>query len=281
MLADVPGSILVATDTTPWSDGAIRLGDRLAHAGATVRLVTVLEGLPESGDVPDDAERETRERLSAQLVRTLGAADGIFCEVERGAAAPAIVAAARRTVADLIVLGRTDHGVAERTATQVVRRVNVPVLSAADTLSGRPRRIVVGMDFSRSSMRAARLALSIAAPDAQIYVVHVQPHQTPLLDEQEGWSVIYTQGIAGAFGRLVRELSAPEGVRLESVVVEGSPVTELLAFARKVRADLIVAGAHHASLDRRFAMGSAAAALLREAPCSVLLTPAVPSPRAA
>ena len=272
MYADILSPILVATDTTPWSDGAVRLGGRLAGAGADVRLVTVIESTDDGPLACDDA----RERLDAQVLRTLGSTSVSYA-IEHGAAASAIVGAARRTAAELIVLGRTDHSIADRTASQVVRRASVPVLSVAGTLDGRPRRIVIAMDFSRSSIRAARAAITLAAPDASIYLVHVQPNASPVSDEQEGWAVIYAQGIAGAFGRLVRELQPAEGARLETVVLEGTPVPELLAFARKVRADLLVAGAHQSSLDRRLTVGSAAAALLQDAPCSVLMTPPLPT----
>ena len=273
MHADILSHILVATDTTPWSDGAVRLGGRLACAGADVRLLTVIESSVDGPLASEDA----RERLNAQVLRTLGGAATVSYAIEHGAAASAIVGAARRNAAELIVLGRTDHSIPDRTASQVVRRAGVPVLSVAGTLDGRPRRVVIAMDFSRSSIRAARAAITLAAPDASIYLVHVQPNASPISDEQEGWAVIYAQGIAGAFGRLVRELQPAEGARLETVVLEGSPVPELLAFARKVRADLLVAGAHQSSLDRRLTVGSAAAALLQDAPCSVLMTPPVPA----
>lgn len=72
-------------------------------------------------------------------------------------------------------------------------------------------------------------------------------------------------------GDAVRERGARHGIAPDRVaVLYGHPATEIHGQARKVRADLIVIGAHGRSVVPRLLLGSTANAVLHDAPCDVL-----------
>jgi nucleotide-binding universal stress UspA family protein len=265
--------VVVATDLTSFSDGAVRFGAALARRGEPVVLLAA--PAVESGDAT--------AAIDAQLVRALGTAEwpGEILRVAAGGMLPGMSAATRSLRPSLVVVPRAGALPERSTDWEFFRsllcRERVPAFAAHPSLAGLPRVVIVTVDFSRSSLSAARTALRLVADDARVFLVHVQPDIGALEDDREGWGVIYAQGIAGAFSRLVRELRAPPGVHVEPVVLEGSPESELLAFDLLTRAELIVAGTHRSSFRPRTAIGSVTAALLSGPARSLLLTPAEPA----
>jgi nucleotide-binding universal stress UspA family protein len=65
--------------------------------------------------------------------------------------------------------------------------------------------------------------------------------------------------------------NTPEGVTIHPVLLRGSPPKTIATFARKKDADLIVVGTHGRTGLGRLFMGSTAEALLRQAPCHVMV----------
>ncbi len=68
--------------------------------------------------------------------------------------------------------------------------------------------------------------------------------------------------------QMVESLAA-KGLNASGVVLFGNPKTVLVDRAKNTGADFIFAGSHGSSTLRRFLLGSVAAGILREAPCSV------------
>jgi nucleotide-binding universal stress UspA family protein len=267
---------IVATDLTSFSDGAVRVGAALARRGEPVVL---LAAPTESGDVAT--------AIDAQLSRALGVAEwpGEILRVAAGGMLSGLSAAARSLRPSLVVLPRAG-ALPERSADweffrSLLCRERIAAFAAHPSLVGLPRVVIVTVDFSRSSLSAARSALRLVADDARIFLVHVQPDIAALEDDREGWGVIYAQGIAGAFARLVRELRVSPRMQVEPVVLEGAADRELLAFDLRTGAELIVAGTHRSSFRPRTAIGSVTAALLSGPARSLLLTPAEPATDAA
>ena len=264
--------ILVATDLTPSSDGAVRVGAALARRGGEVVLLVA----------PSSGPADVGDPLSRQLQRAIGCPGwpGEVLRVAVGSLMAGLSSAARSLRPSLVVLPRpgavAERGVDWEFHRSLLCRERVPVLAAHATLDGLPHTVLLTVDFSRSSMRAARAALHLLADDARVFLVHVQPEVASLEDDQEGWGVIYTQGIAGAFARLALELELPAGVQVETVVLEGNAGPELLAFAAQSGADLVVAGTHRSSFRPRSDVGSVTSALLAGPATTLFLTPAEP-----
>lgn len=264
--------ILVATDLSPSADGAVRVGAALARRGQEAMLLVA----------PASAPADAADPLSRQLQRAVGAAEwpGEVLRVPAGSLMAGLASAARSLRPSLVVLPRpgavAERGVDWEFHRSLLCRERIPVLAAHATLDGLPHNVLLTVDFSRSSMRAARAALRLLADDARVFLVHVQPDVASLEDDQEGWGVIYTQGIAGAFARLARELDLPPGVHIETVVLEGNAGPELLAFAARSGADLVVAGTHRSSFRPRSDAASVTSALLAGPATTLFLTPADP-----
>jgi nucleotide-binding universal stress UspA family protein len=177
----------------------------------------------------------------------------------------------------MIVSGLGRHHVMDRlfgdeTALRLIRASSVPVFAVASGTSQLPARIVVAVDFSETSLRAARLALEVAAPRATIYLTHVGPRDS-VLREWNGWGATYKHEVSVALVKMRKQLRVPAGMSVQSVMLQGDPATELLAFASTVAADAIATGSHGHGFITRMIVGSVTTRILRCATCSVLCVP--------
>lgn len=281
--ASAAAPIIIATDGQEQSDAALVMGRLLAESSQSVRLVTVVRPVPTVPDIPfpipldvegaqlDEAKREA----SGQARRIWGEVQDV--EVREGDPATVIARMAHRSGATMIVSGLGRHRVADRvfsdeTALRLIRAADVPVLAVAPGTSRAPRRIVVAMDFSETSLRAARMALTLAAGGATIYLAHVIPRDRSLY-EWKAWSTTYKVGAGDALARTREELRVPAGMAIQNIVLQGDAATELLAFATGVSADLIATGSHGHGFVARMLVGSVATRLVRASTCSVLVVP--------
>jgi nucleotide-binding universal stress UspA family protein len=177
--------------------------------------------------------------------------------------------------ADLLVVGT--HGrtglkrfllgsVAERAVR--LARVNTLVARGPIEDGGTYRRILVATDFSTSSEAALTAALAIAPPDAQIELVHCW--QTPTLPAGLAVDPVRDE-VASKVTSRGRQLAAEHGGRLTFVAIEGSPADGICRHAEEQGCDLIVTGSHGHRGVRRWLLGSVTEAVVRHAPCSVLV----------
>ena len=286
------GPVLVATDGTAACDAALRVAEGLAKDhGLSVQVISVLEPLasmyapvdglmvalpPTVSDMTRAGARltEVRDRLR----KTVRGADSWKVHVKVGRTAGSIVETATEIDASLIVLGLGKHRPMDRLlgdeiAAQVARGASMPVLAVPSDATSPLRRAVVGMDFSRASVRAARAAVSITTPPGQVWLAHVKPSLDVPTEAYEGTSVIYTQGLLAAFKKIEERLEKVDLLQVMPIVLEGRAADELLAFATSHRADLLVTGAHGRTLVERMLIGSVTTKLLRAARCAVLVIP--------
>lgn len=218
------------------------------------------------------------EHLSARLADVGKGGHCWTVEVEHGDPVTSLVRRTNALGASLILIGIGRHKPVDRLlggemTLRVVRRAHCPVLAVAGELEHRPRTVVVATDFSPQSMRAARAVLPLLDDGAEIHVVHVwQPSATAdptaFVVEDE-----YARGIPGRLARFVADLHAPPGITIHSAVREGRCAAQLIEYAERHHADLIVAGRHGLNTIARFFVGSVTTALLRGATCSVLVMP--------
>jgi nucleotide-binding universal stress UspA family protein len=275
--------VIVASDGRTQSDGALAMGRLLADDKDALRLVTVLRPVPVvpeaqiaiSPDVEAARRAEARRELNQQACRVWG--DDVDVELMDGDAATAVTRLAHDVGATMIVCGLGRHRVADRvfgdeTALRFIRMADVPVLVASERMDHAPRRIVVAIDFTETSLRAARLSLELAAPGASIYLVHVAPRSgfTHELDYADG---SYKQDAGNALRRVHEQLRVPRSMTVQEILLQGDPATELLALASSVNADLIATGSHGRGFVARMLVGSVTTRIVRCSICSVLSVP--------
>lgn len=141
------------------------------------------------------------------------------------------------------------------------------------------RKIVVGCGLSSDSDQALKHAISLAVEfRTELHLVHaietpldediVNPAQAPYSEVQKELQDKLRQRLI----RLVPE-DAFEHCDVKTVLVQGIPSEGLILHATENSADLIVVGVRHHSAIEKLLIGSTTEAVLRRAPCPVLVVP--------
>ena len=278
--------VIIATDGREQSDAALIAGRLFAEDNEALRVVSVLApmpvvspeaAIPISPDIEASRRADLKRGVQIQMARAWGGDEIGEVEVYDGDPATTVARLAHESNASIIVAGLGRHRVIDRlfgneTALRLIRVSAVPVLAVTNGLTHAPRRIVVAIDYSETSLRAARLALEVAASSATIYLAHVAPRDSTLYD-WNGWGSTYKQDAGEALQKIREQLRVPPGMILQRVVLQGDPATELLAFATSVNADMIATGSHGHGFVTRMLIGSVTTRILRCATCSVLTVP--------
>lgn len=146
------------------------------------------------------------------------------------------------------------------------------------------RQILCPTDFSKFSTRALSYAVALARwYEAEISVLHVHTVATPpptKLPTYAGPTHLTPADREILLNEMKESTASARHAKipLQHFVVEGDPVTEILARAKK--ADLVVLGTHGRSGFERLMLGSVAEKVLRKASCPVLTVPRL-APKAA
>jgi len=285
------GPILLATDGTGKSGAAVVAAQLLArHLNVPLEVVSVLPlqlryGVPLSGTpiyLPevDDLRREAQTAAVLEYVANFAEGEGPPVHVRFGGIADEIGAVAQERNATLVVVGAAAHQRGNRIiggerAVHILRASSVPALSVPPGFAALPRRVVVAVDFSPASVRAAQTALLLLAPGGTLTLLHVI---SPLLADAplrdvEGRDP--ADAVQSMFGRLRDELRAyvAQDVTIETLIRTDDDVDGILAGAAAVDADLIAVGTHGPRLLERILVGSVASSVLHAAPQTVLAAP--------
>jgi nucleotide-binding universal stress UspA family protein len=233
----------------------------------------------------DPAVREPLARQLEEFVAPLRQA-GIEVRVDlvEGPVVDEILKQASELQGDLIVIGTAGLGGLKRlllgsVAEPVVRRAPCPVMTVPAAAAGlRPdepvlfERIVCGIDFSETSLRALDYALSLAQEArARLTLLHVLegPAASPDIHFDMGVDRRRQEEEALARLRRLRPAGVEDWAEVEEHVVAGRPHEAILHVAQAIGVDLIVIGAHG---HRRHLVefGSTTNHVVRHAPCPVL-----------
>ena len=288
--------VLLAADGSMASLAAARLTAALADRhGAIPHAVRALDATPVaipagvSALVPfaatpsgHDAGAPDARALREELAGLAGRRVDWPVHLAFGAPAVVITRTARAIGAALIVMGIRRHGPLDRvthdeTTRHVMRDASCPVLGVTPALTVLPRRVVVGVDFSPASMRAASVALDVLDAAGTLVLAYVQTAARAEEARLEDQGVAYALGVEAAFDRLVTDLVAPADVTVERVTLPGDAgdraADALLAIADERGADLVAVGSHrHDWLDRAL-LGSVTTHLARDGRHSLLVVP--------
>lgn len=150
--------------------------------------------------------------------------------------------------------------------------------------------IVCGTDFSNASAEAVRYACDLTDKlGAELHLLHIiHDFAAEVPDYGEG---LVFPGYLEHLAERKLDLEKAAARRLQGLVDDdwrarhkltsvlriGRPVDEILAYARKVKADMIVLGTHGRTGLAHALLGSVTEKVLRQAPCAVTVVP--PTPR--
>jgi nucleotide-binding universal stress UspA family protein len=280
------GPILVGTDFSPASDEALLQALELAN-GLGINLI-VCHIVPEFETVnilfPQFADRSAEHRqtlvskalaaLESQIATTLGDALNVRAVVDSGTPHAGLLTLADASGAGLIVLGPG------QIADRVVRHATVPALIARRS----PRGIVVGTtDFSDPSLPALEAAASEAGRrGSRLQVLHVVDLGVFALAGSAAGGVPFLPAASSTLLPAIDDLvNAAEG-RLrdaltrfamdgEAIVKSGPAAQTIIDVATSTASELVVVGTHGRTGLARLTLGSTAEAVIRSAPCSVLV----------
>lgn len=141
------------------------------------------------------------------------------------------------------------------------------------------RRVLVPLDFSRSSLGAYAVAMALARrQEAELILLHVLDLRTFAAMEKLGIKVPpdKLKMIRHRVRLSLRGLMGSSKVaKMRRILREGEPFTEIMKAARAEKVDLIVIGTYggHTGEVEKIFFGSTAEKVVRAAPCPVLCVP--------
>jgi nucleotide-binding universal stress UspA family protein len=147
-------------------------------------------------------------------------------------------------------------------------------LSNTEFATVAPNCVLVAVDLSRTSLRAADYAAGLASRSGVGVVgVYVRNHNALLLSSPG--LTVYAQAaetdLADEASRYLAESTANLGTSHAFTVLDGSPVHAIRRLARELQVSALVVGASEHWTHRHF--GSLSARLARSARCPVIIVP--------
>lgn len=287
--------VVAAVDFSVQSTDAARWAVRWFAQDADLILVHALTVPHLSGMLADrypvpesliaNAKTGADKRLRA-LSDSLGMS-GTRLEVREGRPADVIAQVARENEVELVVVGK--HGTGGlllgypgRTADELVRSSTAPVLVVSAVPAQKPRRIIVPLTFSSITPLIIQRAAAISqATGAELIAVHVVGSEVlshvlsmsavrgdkPEMSNSESAEVFREE--TDEWKKQLVEAGVPASL-VSSQVVFGEVGTSIVKAAKDSDADMIIMGSH-AGPARRFLLGSAASAVLRNSDMPVLI----------
>jgi len=230
-------------------------------------------------------EQRCREALVDQAQRLgIVAAELHGQTLQTGAPHRILPELAAQISADLLVVGATAGGRLHRrlgsTADRVLRRATCPVLVVRGDLPVPPRKVLAPVDLSPLAAEAFRSGLDIlgqlgqlggtTAPEVEaLFVLSVIQRQV---------APQFTPGQVDRFAaeeldRFVEAHAGAAAGKVRRKVRAGNTREEIFAEIADLHPDLVLLGTHGLGGFERFVIGSVAADVTREAPCSALVVP--------
>jgi nucleotide-binding universal stress UspA family protein len=268
--ADLPATLLVCTDGSPASQGAVQAALALAPRWpARLFILQVLEFNPGFASQAMDYIQAWKQEAQTGLdnLQKEAASRGIPTKtrvVLGQAAFQAILSTAADLSAGLIIIGRHGHTGLSRllmgsATARVIGFAEVPVLVVPREAPLTFRRFLVAGDGSPSSRAAWRQALALAEKwGAKLTAVSVAPESRNLPEAED----------------IVQEMlqeAAVRGISPRPVVVAGRPEEAIVAAAARQAADLIIMGSHGRTGLTRLLMGSVTERVIGLASCPVMV----------
>lgn len=280
------GPIVLATKPFDGTDAPLTVARWLARREErALSVVSVLEQRDalalsaETAALPPRYFEEEAADIAARMRATLASLSRddwkYTVEVLNGPTAATIVDRARAVQARMIVAGTGRHDPLGRfvygeRALQIVRLTDRPVLIVPrDHHGGSFMNVVVAVDFSTASLRAARAVMPLLSEGSRVTLLHVRPNTPPAVRARS-----LEVRCDELFDRFRMQLHVLPGLTVETRVLWGDSATVIQEYAQRNHVDLIACGRRQThSLIERFLIGSVSSALLRTVGCPILIAP--------
>ena len=268
-----PEKILLATDNSEYSEGAIREGIKFASKCSTMLYAcTTIESNPDYEVIGSKAfEREEAEAAAhLESIKTRAAKNGVACETmlhESMDASRVIVDEATEKKVDMIIIGRRGYkGLAKalmgEIAAKVIAHAPCKVLVVPKAAQIEYKNILVATDGSNHANAAVTEAVAIAKRcSSHIIALSAMRDES---DQEEAKNVSNKAVIMAEKG----------GVSAESVTPIGKPSSGIVETAGGRGVDLIVMGTYGRTGVKKLLMGSTTEKVIGTAGCAVLVVKA-------
>ena len=245
-------------------------------------MVSVAAGAAGVPVLPEHYHEEERAAIADLLEARLSRMSAVATQrvdVAEGWTAQTVADLGRDREAHAIVVGTGRHGALGRVvygerAVQIARLSDRPVLVVPpNAVAGPVSEVVVAVDFSPASLRAARFAMTMTADHGRLTLVHVKS-AVKLSEEGAGWwEDAYERRATDLFHRFVASLRAERGITVDTRLLHGDVASVLVAYAREIGAGVIACGGRRHSFIERMLLGSVSTELIRRAGCTVAVLP--------
>jgi len=285
-------NLLLCTDGSDYSEGAIREGIRLAkNSGAAITALSVVDFNPEFEALAPDLVEKMEKEVQAHLkkVRERAEKEGVPLQaftLLSDAPYIGIAKEAEKAGADLIVMGRRGRtGLKRLLMGSVTKRVigHAPcsVLVVPRDARLECKKILCATDGSVYSDAAAAEAVMIAKNCAAelVFISAVHAETTSPLDivhSQMHHNLIAENELSSSEAALTKAkgYAEKEGLACEGFVLAGRPYEVIVKTALEKGADLIVVGSHGRTGVDRLLMGSVTERVVGNSACAVLVVKA-------
>jgi universal stress protein E len=275
-----------------WNQAAIRA----FHVLDTLVMVDLEYALGEfqtnirQGMIADVQAQWQKFAAEAQGLGGAGVQDGgtqqIPFDVEVGHPIGSMLEKVKQVAPDLLIMGMSGtssspgKGGAGTIATAAVRRARCKTLLVREAQTGPFQRIVVGIDFSDTSLRALEQAVRLATQDsATLHIAHIYSgpwhqlhYRAPTPQANPEFIAQYKQALLGRLQSFCEPLHHEVNYLKASYELVDNPShgRGLTQFIRDSGADLVVLGTRGRTNLRDLVMGSTAERIVQDAPCSIL-----------
>ncbi|MCC6997175.1 MAG: universal stress protein [Deltaproteobacteria bacterium] len=284
----------MASDLSEPADEAIRQADQQARAtGARLVICHVISSPLHLDPLFSELSPQLvmlmpklRERLGIELTARVasltGRAEGDFdLHLEEGLPHARVIALSERLGAALLVIGSSGATGLKRAllggvAEQIVRHAHGPIMIARP--GRRSGHILAATDFSDAALPAVRAGAEQAKQRGGDLTVLNSIYLPPALfvDPLAGG---FVAGVTPEQRERLRALSLRHleealdkvACRGHSVVAEELAQTAIVRHAEELQAELVVVGSHGRTGLKRLLLGSTAEAVVKGAPCSVMV----------
>lgn len=233
---------------------------------------------------------ENAARVLAGRAGLLRKSHGVHlaCNVRFGRPAQEIVARAEELQAGLIVIGA--HGgnffadlLLGNTADRLTHLCASPLLVVKNEASQAYRQVLVPVDFSDDSRRAAQAAFAVA-PHADVAFLHAfeavfdgyMQYANVTRDAIDEYRMSAFEDARDQLDQFISEV-APRGRHVQKTIAFGLPGPVVREHVKATRPDLIVLGKHGRSRLADMILGSVTRDAIDQTDCDVLVVPAAAS----
>ncbi len=289
-------SILVATDFSAPANNAVRRAALLArHHGAGLRIIHVVDRI---GPYPGLRDRSYEIEMEAQTAKArvnlrrladeLSNTFNVTADIAVTIGDPFQVLVNESSRASLVVLGRRAGAsikdwVFGTTAGRLLDTAGCPVLVVKQTVEGRYRRVLAGIDFTPTSDAAALFAAALA-PAAELHLTHVlQSKQSAALIQTDVPSTVLRElrereesGIVARMRRRVASIGLDSG-GMRFAVARGTNTPTILNQEQIQGADMVAVGRRQRTRWLDALLGSVSRRVLARAQNDVLVVPSRPA----